>query len=137
MVNDGGRRVFVEREGALELVTDRTLESRNLTVAIKNIARACSDEISEMQPILDGGGWIARRGNVRACAVAGPAQPSGNLRAGTARIWSTSAPSPEMGSIDRRHRDTAERVDFRWDRHGQNDTPNALAARIPDGTASS
>ena len=29
------------------------LEVRNLTVAIKNIARACGDEISERQPILD------------------------------------------------------------------------------------
>jgi pilus assembly protein CpaF len=53
MVNDGGRCVFVEREGALELVLGRTLESRNLTVAIKNIARACGDEISDMQPLLD------------------------------------------------------------------------------------
>jgi pilus assembly protein CpaF len=53
MVNCGGRRVFVEREGALALVPERTLESRNLTVAIKNIARACGDEISEVQPALD------------------------------------------------------------------------------------
>lgn len=53
MVNSGGRRVFVERGGTLEAVPDRTLEVRNLTVAIKNIARACGDEISEMQPILD------------------------------------------------------------------------------------
>ncbi|WP_291984279.1 ATPase, T2SS/T4P/T4SS family [Luteitalea sp.] len=53
MVNCGGRRVFVEREGALALVPDRTLESRNLTVAIKNIARACGDEISDVQPALD------------------------------------------------------------------------------------
>jgi hypothetical protein len=53
MVNEGGRRVFVERGGALELVAERTLETRNLTVAIKNIARACGDEISEAQPILD------------------------------------------------------------------------------------
>ena len=53
MVNDGGRRVFVERAGGVELVPGRTLESRNLTVAIKNIARACGDEISELQPILD------------------------------------------------------------------------------------
>src|SRR4029079_13896557 len=50
MVNGGGRRVFVERDGALEVVPDRTLEVRNLTVAIKNIARACGDEISEAQP---------------------------------------------------------------------------------------
>jgi pilus assembly protein CpaF len=53
MVNCGGRRVFVERSGALELVPDRMLEVRNLTVAIKNIARACGDEISEAQPALD------------------------------------------------------------------------------------
>jgi len=53
MVNCGGRRVFVERSGALELVPERCLEIRNLTVAIKNIARACGDEISEAQPALD------------------------------------------------------------------------------------
>lgn len=53
MVNEGGRRVFVERAGVLEPVADRTVESRNLTVAIKNIARACGDEISDAQPILD------------------------------------------------------------------------------------
>lgn len=53
MVNCGGRRVFVERSGAVEVVPERTLEVRNLTVAIKNIARACGDEISEAQPALD------------------------------------------------------------------------------------
>ena len=53
MVNDGGRSVFVEREGLIEPLPHRTLESRNLTVAIKNIARACGDEISDMQPLLD------------------------------------------------------------------------------------
>jgi hypothetical protein len=53
MVNDGGQRVFVERGGVLTAVAGRTLEPRNLTVAIKNIARACGDEISEMQPLLD------------------------------------------------------------------------------------
>ena len=52
MVNGGGRRVFVERHGGLEEVR-RTLEVRNLTVAIKNIARACGDEISDHQPMLD------------------------------------------------------------------------------------
>src|SRR4051794_30341999 len=75
MVNDGGRRVFVERAGGVELVPDRTLESRNLTVAIKNIARACGDEISEMQPILDArledGSRVAAM--FPPCAVAGPA----------------------------------------------------------------
>ena len=53
MVNGGGRRVFVERRGVLEAVADRALEVRNLTVAIKNIARACGDEISDHQPMLD------------------------------------------------------------------------------------
>jgi pilus assembly protein CpaF len=53
MVNRGGRRVFVERAGAIEALPERTLETRNLTAAIKNIARACGDEISELQPILD------------------------------------------------------------------------------------
>src|SRR3954454_23848018 len=75
MVNDGGRRVFVERGGGLELVPDRTLEPRNLTVAIKNIARACGDEISEIQPVLDArledGSRVAAM--FPPCAVGGPA----------------------------------------------------------------
>lgn len=75
MVNDGGRRVFVERDGSLERVPDRTLEPRNLTVAIKNIARACGDEISDMQPLLDArledGSRVAAM--FPPCAVAGPA----------------------------------------------------------------
>ncbi len=53
MVNAGGRHVFVERAGRLQAVPERVLELRNLTVAIKNIARACGNEISEHQPILD------------------------------------------------------------------------------------
>ena len=53
MVNDGGQRVFIERDGVLEPVRARTLEARNLTVAIKNIARACGDDISDAQPLLD------------------------------------------------------------------------------------
>jgi pilus assembly protein CpaF len=74
MVNEGGRRVFVEREGSIENVSDRTLETRNLTVAIKNIARACGDEISEMQPLLDArledGSRVAAM--FPPCAVSGP-----------------------------------------------------------------
>ncbi len=74
MVNDGGRAVFVERAGGLEAVPGRTLESRNLTVAIKNIARACGDEISEMQPLLDArledGSRVAAM--LPPCSVTGP-----------------------------------------------------------------
>ena len=53
MVNRGGRQVFIERNGELQAVPDRTLELRSLTAAIKNIARACGDEVSEAQPALD------------------------------------------------------------------------------------
>ena len=75
MVNSGGSRVFVERNGLIEFVPDRVLEPRNLTVAIKNIARACGDEISEIQPLLDArledGSRVAAM--FPPCAVAGPA----------------------------------------------------------------
>src|SRR3954465_3688341 len=75
MVNDGGRRVFVERAGGVERVRDPALEARNLTVAIKNIARACGDEISELQPILDArledGSRVAAM--FPPCAIAGSA----------------------------------------------------------------
>ena len=74
MVNEGGLCVFVEREGGVEAVAGRTLESRNLTVAIKNIARACGDEISETQPLLDArledGSRVAAM--FPPCAVTGP-----------------------------------------------------------------
>lgn len=75
MVNDGGKHVFVERDGVLESVPDRTLEPRNLSVALKNIARACGDEISDAQPILDArledGSRVAAM--FPPCAVTGPA----------------------------------------------------------------
>ncbi|MGH9374448.1 MAG: ATPase, T2SS/T4P/T4SS family, partial [Vicinamibacterales bacterium] len=74
MVNAGGRRVFVERRGIVEAVAGRALEVRNLTVAIKNIARACGDEISERQPIhdarLEDGSRVAAM--FPPCAVDGP-----------------------------------------------------------------
>ena len=75
MVNAGGAHVFVERDGTLEPVPERTLEPRNLSVAIKNIARACGDEISETQPVLDArledGSRVAAM--FPPCAVGGPA----------------------------------------------------------------
>ena len=52
MVN-GSRRVFIERQGALSEVCDVDLDPRNLTVAVKNIARALGDDFSEEKPILD------------------------------------------------------------------------------------
>jgi pilus assembly protein CpaF len=51
------------------------LDTRNLTAAIKNIARACGDDISEAQPLLDArledGSRVAAV--LPPCAVAGPA----------------------------------------------------------------
>src|SRR5215210_9161519 len=52
MVN-GSRRIFVERQGLVREVSDIRLDERNLRVAVKNIARALGDDISEEQPILD------------------------------------------------------------------------------------
>ena len=75
MVNDGGKSIFVERDGSLQAVPERTLDERNLTAAIKNIARACGDEISDAQPVLDArledGSRVAAM--FRPCAVGGPA----------------------------------------------------------------
>ena len=52
MVN-GSRRVFVERAGVVREATDVRLDERNLRVAVKNIARALGDDVSEEKPILD------------------------------------------------------------------------------------
>ena len=52
MVN-GAQGVFVERDGVLTRVEGVRLDERNLRVAVKNIARAVGDDISEEQPILD------------------------------------------------------------------------------------
>jgi pilus assembly protein CpaF len=52
MVN-GSRRVFVERGGSIQAVEGVEIEERNLTVAVRNIARALGDDVSEENPILD------------------------------------------------------------------------------------
>lgn len=52
MVN-GGDAVFVERAGQLAPVPGARIDDRSLRVAVKNIARALGDDISEAQPILD------------------------------------------------------------------------------------
>jgi pilus assembly protein CpaF len=52
MVNGSGR-VFIERDGDLTEVPEASLTEKNLQVAVRNIARALGDEISEEQPLLD------------------------------------------------------------------------------------
>ena len=52
MVN-GSQRIFIEKQGRLREVHGVQVDERNLRVAVKNIARALGDDISEDQPILD------------------------------------------------------------------------------------
>ncbi len=46
-------RVFIERNGRLEEVAGVTIPEKSLQVAVRNIARALGDEISEEKPLLD------------------------------------------------------------------------------------
>jgi pilus assembly protein CpaF len=52
MVNGSGR-IFVERDGRLEAVDGVTVREQHLRVAVRNLARALGDDISEEQPLLD------------------------------------------------------------------------------------
>lgn len=46
-------RVFIERDGHIEEVPGVTISEKSLQVAVRNIARALGDEISEEKPLLD------------------------------------------------------------------------------------
>jgi len=137
MVNEGGRRVFVERAGILEPLRDRTVESRNLTVAIKNIARACGDEISDAQPILDArledGSRVAAL--FPPCAVAGPVLTIRKFtrRYSLEQLVEIGSITPEIAAM------LAEAVTSQQNilisggtGTGKTTLLNALAARIPD-----
>src|SRR3989442_13474036 len=52
MVNAGGR-VFIERDGLVQVADGVTLAEKSLQVAVRNIARMLGDDVSEEQPILD------------------------------------------------------------------------------------
>jgi pilus assembly protein CpaF len=52
MVNGSGP-VFIERDGRLELVAGVRLREQSLQVAVRNMARALGDDISEEKPLLD------------------------------------------------------------------------------------
>src|SRR6516225_6218770 len=52
MVNGSGA-VFVERDGRMEAVPDVTVREHNLRVAVRNLARALGDDVSDEQPLLD------------------------------------------------------------------------------------
>ncbi len=137
MVNGGGRRVFVERNGIVEEVPDLTLDERNLKVAIKNIARTCGDEISDAQPILDArledGSRVAAM--FPPCSVNGPTL---TIRKFTRRY--SLEDLVEIGSLTP---DLADRLRAAVQEHrnilisggtgtGKTTLLNALAATIPD-----
>lgn len=137
MVNDGGRRVFVERAGVLEPVQDRIVESRNLAVAIKNIARACGDEVSDAQPILDArledGSRVAAL--FPPCAVAGPVL---TIRKFTRRysleqlVEVGSIPREVAAALAKAVTDQQNILISGGTGTGKTTLLNALAARIPD-----
>jgi pilus assembly protein CpaF len=52
MVNGSGK-VFIERDGRLAAVDGVTVRENSLQVAVRNIARALGDDISEEKPLLD------------------------------------------------------------------------------------
>jgi pilus assembly protein CpaF len=136
MVNEGGRRVFVERDGLLEAVSERRLEARNLTVAIKNIARACGDEISETQPLLDArledGSRVAAM--FPPCAVGGPIL---TIRKFTRRftlheLVHVGALTPAMAALLRTAIDDQQNILISGGTGtGKTTLLNALAAHIP------
>lgn len=132
MVNGGGAQVFVERNGALQAVPGRTLESRNLSVAIKNIARACGDEIS-LDARLEDGSRVAAM--FPPCAVAGPAL--------TIRKFTRRYTLEDLVNVGTLGPDLAARLAAAVASHqnilisggtgtGKTTLLNALAARIPD-----
>ena len=126
MVNAGGRRIFVERGGIVEPVPSRTVDEKLLTVAIKNIARTCGDEISEEEPILDArledGSRVAAM--FPPCSVGGPTL---TIRRFSRRyslddlVDVGSVPVRRRGAAPERGREPTERADFRWNRYRKDD----------------
>lgn len=138
MVNEGGKVVFVERDGTVQLVSGRTLESRNLTVAIKNIARACGDEISEAQPILDArledGSRVAAM--FPPCAVNGPVLTVRKFthRFSLDELVEVGTVTPELAVELTRAVATRRNVLISGGTGtGKTTLLNAIAARIPEG----
>jgi pilus assembly protein CpaF len=74
MINAGGRRVFIERDGLLEEVPGLTLQESHVRFALTQIARAAGREINEHYPTLntplEGGARAA--GAVPPVAIDGP-----------------------------------------------------------------
>jgi pilus assembly protein CpaF len=137
MVNEGGRRVFVERAGVLEPVPECTVEPRHLTVAIKHIARSCGDEISEAQPMLD----ARLEDGSRVAAMLPPCAVSGAVL--TIRKFTHRFTLDELVAVGTLTPATADRLTTAMITRrnilvsggtgtGKTTLLNAIAARIPD-----
>jgi hypothetical protein len=85
--------VFIEGKGLLEFVPGRVLEPRHLTVALKNIARACGDEISAATARCTARRWVQGCGDFSAVRRGGTGAHYPEVHTPEAlRISSQSAP---------------------------------------------
>src|SRR5213592_1965039 len=91
MVNPDSR-IFVEREGEVTEVPGVTIGEKNRQVAVRNIARTLSDEISEEKPLLDSRLPDGSRRRFRRARSGARPSRSGSSRAGTSS-WSSTASS--------------------------------------------
>src|SRR4029453_7615829 len=125
-------------DGRISPESNRRLEPRNLAVAIKNIARACGDEISEIQPFVDArledGSRVAAM--FPPCAVTGPAL---TIRKFTRRyslddLIDVDALTTAQAAAFIQAVESRENVLISGGTgSGKTTLLNALAARIPDG----
>ena len=139
---DGQRRrparVRRARRHARSACPDRTLETRNLTVAIKNIARACGDEISEAQPHPRRAprGRLARRRDVSAMCRRRPGADDPEVHASVqpGRPGRRRHADARDGASSSRARSRPQQNILISGGTGTGKTTllNALAARIPD-----
>jgi pilus assembly protein CpaF len=137
MVNDGGRRVFVEREGRLELVPGLTITEEYLIAAIETIASFCGDDITPERPQLDG----RLEDGSRIAAIIPPVAINGavlTIRKFTQRytldeLQAAGSMSPAASDVLRRAvRDKKNILISGGTGTGKTTLLNALAATIPD-----
>jgi len=126
MVNDGGRRVFVERAGAFEPVPDRTLEPRNLSPWPSRTSRVRAGTKSLTRSRSSTRGWKMDHGSrpcFPPCAVDGPAL---TIRKFTRRfslddLVEVGTLTPGIAAtLGQRGGDATERAHFRRHRNREN-----------------
>ena len=134
MVNGSGR-IFVERDGRLEVVTGVMVREQNLRVAVRNLARALGDDISEEQPLLD-----SRLPDGSRVAAALPPVSLGGTTLTIRKFQSRQFTAEELGAHGHADRGPArgpaagdrrarQRADQRRNRDGQDDAPQCARRR--------